>query len=62
MMSGFSLRARILLGAVLWTTGLFAVLGVIMTQIMFRHPSAPRVFHSFFAARATASRFWRSSA
>ena len=40
-MSGFSLRARIMLGAVLWSTGLFAVLGVIMTQIIYRHPSAP---------------------
>ena len=48
MRSGFSLRARIMLGAVLWSTGLFAVLGVIMTQIIYRHPSAPRVFHNFF--------------
>jgi signal transduction histidine kinase len=49
MLSGFSLRARLLLGAVLWTTGLFAVSGAIMTQIMFAHPSAPRIFHGVFA-------------
>ena len=60
-MSGFSLRARIMLGAVLWSTGLFAVLGVIMTQIIYRHPSAPRVFHNFFL-HVPASRFSRSSA
>jgi signal transduction histidine kinase len=48
MMPGFSLRARVLLGAVLWTTGLFAVSGAIMTQIMFHHPSAPRIFHGVF--------------
>jgi signal transduction histidine kinase len=49
MTAGISLRARVLLGAVLWTTGLFAVSGAIMTQIMFHHPSAPRFFHGVFA-------------
>ena len=45
----FSLRARVLLGAALWTVGLFAVSGAIMTQIIFHHPSAPRIFHEIFA-------------
>ena len=49
MMPGLSLRARVLLGAALWTTGLFAVSGAIMTQIMFHHPGAPRFFHGVFA-------------
>jgi signal transduction histidine kinase len=49
MTSSLSLRARLLLGAALWTIGLFAVSGAIMTQIMFHHPSAPRIFHGVFA-------------
>jgi signal transduction histidine kinase len=49
MTPAFSLRARLLLGAALWTIGLFAVSGAIMTQIMFHHPSAPRIFHGVFA-------------
>ena len=49
MAAGLSLRARVLLGAVLWTTGLFAVSGAILTQIMFHHPGAPRFFHGVFA-------------
>lgn len=43
-----SLRARILIGAVLWTAGLFTVAGLILTQAMFRHPNAPGVFHDIF--------------
>jgi signal transduction histidine kinase len=49
MTPAFSLRARVLLGAALWTVGLFAVSGAIMTQIMFHHPSAPAFFHGVFA-------------
>ncbi len=49
MTPAFSLRARVLLGAALWTVGLFAVSGVILTQIMFHHPSAPKFFHGVFA-------------
>jgi len=48
MTSGFSLRANVLIGAVLWTVGLFAVAGVVMTQIIYRHPDAPRIFHGIF--------------
>ena len=49
MTPAFSLRARVLLGAALWTIGLFAVSGAIMTQIMFHHPRAPAFFHGVFA-------------
>ncbi len=48
MTPAFTLRTRVLLGAVLWTVGLFAVAGVVMTQIIYRHPTAPRVFHGIF--------------
>lgn len=48
-MAGFSLRGRVLLGAFLWTAGLFAVTGVVTTQMMFHHPNAPRVLHRVFA-------------
>jgi signal transduction histidine kinase len=44
-----SLRTRILLGAILWTIGLFAFAGVLLTQIMFMHPNSPRVLHGIFS-------------
>ena len=53
MKPGFSLRARVLLGAVLWTAGLFAAASVVLTQIMFHHAEAPRFFHNLFAHAAT---------
>jgi signal transduction histidine kinase len=53
MKSGFSLRFRVLLGAVLWTAGLFAAASVVLTQIMFHHAEAPRFFHNLFAHAAT---------
>ena len=43
-----SLRSRVFVGAVLWTAGLFIVAGILLTQLMFRHPGAPSVFHSWF--------------
>ena len=46
-------RARVLLGAVLWTAGLFAAASVVLTQIMFHHPEAPRFFHNLFAHATT---------
>ncbi|MDQ3069555.1 MAG: sensor histidine kinase [Acidobacteriota bacterium] len=48
-MSPFSLRARLLMGALLWTTGLFALAGVILNFVMFRHPGAPKVLHATFS-------------
>jgi signal transduction histidine kinase len=49
MKVGYSLRARVLLGAFLWTAGLFAVVGVVTTQVMFHQPNAPRILHRVFA-------------
>src|SRR6185436_13636677 len=40
-----SLRSRLLLGAVLWTIGLFTVTGIALTQVMLHHPTAPRAVH-----------------
>ena len=48
-MTALSLRWRLLLGAILWTIGLFTVTGVVTTQIMFRHPDAPRIVHGMFS-------------
>ncbi|MFN8062496.1 MAG: HAMP domain-containing sensor histidine kinase [Vicinamibacterales bacterium] len=47
-MAVLSLRTRVLLGAVLWTAGLFAVTGLVTTHLMLRYPSAPRILHGFF--------------
>jgi signal transduction histidine kinase len=46
--SFFSLRARLLLGAVLWTIGLFTATGVAFTHVMLLNPSAPGFFHHLF--------------
>ena len=43
-----SLRWRVLLGAILWTAGLFAVGGLVLTSLMVRHQRAPIVFHGAF--------------
>lgn len=43
-----SLRARILLGAALWTAGLFTLAGLFLTHLMLLHPQAPGVFHRVF--------------
>jgi signal transduction histidine kinase len=45
-MSLLSLKTRILLGAVLWTIGLFTIAGVFLHSVMSHHPSVPIVFHS----------------
>jgi len=45
-MSLLSLKARILLGAVLWTIGLFAITGVFLHVVTFDHPSAHVATHS----------------
>ena len=46
--SRLSLRAHLLLGASLWTMGLFALAGVALTFVMFHHPSTPRLIHAPF--------------
>jgi signal transduction histidine kinase len=43
-----SLRARIILGATLWTTGLFIGFGVVLTHVMLLNPRAPEFFHRLF--------------
>jgi len=48
MTAALSLRARVLLGACLWTFGLFILFGVVLTQALFRHPGVPGVFHRIF--------------
>ena len=51
-----SLRSRLLLGAVLWTAGLFHVAVIVSTAIMSRHPGYPRVLH--FAAEQHGIEAW----
>jgi signal transduction histidine kinase len=48
MRTRLSLRWRLVAGAILWTTGLFFVTGIVTTLIMFRYPDAPRILHSMF--------------
>jgi signal transduction histidine kinase len=43
-----SLRARVLLGAFLWSVGMFLASGFILTHYMLINPEAPRIFHGFF--------------
>jgi len=45
-MSLLSLKARILLGAILWTVGLFAIAGVFLHVVTFDHSSAHVATHS----------------
>jgi signal transduction histidine kinase len=40
-----SLRGRLIVGAVLWTSGLFIAAGVTITHLIVTFPSAPIVFH-----------------
>lgn len=47
-MNRMSLRARIMLGATLWTAALFIGFGVILTHAMLWHPQAPDFFHRLF--------------
>ncbi|HEX8031198.1 MAG TPA: ATP-binding protein [Vicinamibacterales bacterium] len=54
MRSALSLRARVLLGAVLWTVGLFLGSGLILTHYMLYVPEAPGIFHGFFFHYMTA--------
>lgn len=47
-MTQLSLRARVLLGAALWTLGLFAIAGVMMTLALVYHPEVPVAVHAVF--------------
>jgi signal transduction histidine kinase len=53
--SPLSLRSRVLLGAVLWTAGLFVVTGVVTNAIMVEHPDTPRILHGLFAYSTASS-------
>jgi signal transduction histidine kinase len=46
--ASLSLRSRLLLGAALWTVGLFAVAGVFTIEMMYIHPRWPRMVHGLF--------------
>lgn len=48
MKSMLSLRARVFLGALLWSLGLFLGSGLLLTHYMLFVPSAPGIFHGFF--------------
>lgn len=43
-----SLRARVFLGALLWSMGLFLGSGLLLTHYMLFAPEAPGIFHGFF--------------
>jgi signal transduction histidine kinase len=43
-----SLRGRVWAGAILWTLGLLAIGGMLLTQAMYLHPDSPRVAHEIF--------------
>ena len=43
-----SLRARVLLGAFLWSVGLFVASGLVLTHYMLVNPQAPGIFHGWF--------------
>jgi signal transduction histidine kinase len=43
-----SVRARVWLGAVLWTLGLLGLAGMGLVQVMTWHPQSPRVVHHVF--------------
>jgi signal transduction histidine kinase len=47
-MKSVSLRARIIIGATLWTAGLFIGFGVVLTHLMLLNPRAPDFFHRLF--------------
>lgn len=48
-----SLRTQLLLGAMLWTTGLFFLVGVVHSFVIFHHPNVPRVMHFLFVHSPT---------
>jgi signal transduction histidine kinase len=43
------LRTRVMVGAALWSVGLFVVAGVIMNAVMLHYPRTPYLLHSMFA-------------
>ncbi|HEX6164062.1 MAG TPA: ATP-binding protein [Vicinamibacterales bacterium] len=47
-MKSLSLRARVFLGAMLWSIGLFLLSGLVLTHYMLIEPQAPAFFHRLF--------------
>jgi len=48
MTSPLSLRARVFVGALLWSAGMFLGAGLLLTHYMLFVPQAPGIFHGFF--------------
>jgi signal transduction histidine kinase len=44
-----SLRGRVMIGAALWSVGLFVIAGVLMNAVMLHYPRTPYLVHSMFA-------------
>ena len=51
----WSLRRRVFLGALFWTTGLFLIAGLLLMAAMARHPDAPSIVHGAFSHAGAAS-------
>lgn len=51
----WSLRSRVIVGAVLWTIGLFAITGVVLTDMLLRGSIAPTFLHRAFSHRVPVS-------
>ena len=47
-MKMLSLRSRVLLGAFMWSVGLFLASGLFLTHYMLVNREAPGIFHGFF--------------
>ncbi len=47
-MTSLSLRARVFVGALLWSAGMFLGAGLLLTHYMLFAPQAPGIFHGFF--------------
>jgi signal transduction histidine kinase len=54
----FSLRSRVLLGALLWSIGLFLFSGLMLTHYMLFNPEAPGIFHRFFIRNILVAFLW----
>jgi signal transduction histidine kinase len=54
-MTVLSLRFRLLVGALLWTVGLFAATSALVVRAVLKHPHAARTFHDIF------EQFWTVS-
>ena len=44
-----ALRTRVMIGAALWSVGLFVIAGVVLNAVMLHYPRTPYLLHSMFA-------------